>query len=130
MKRLIIDTNIFARLIVGDVENQKLKAEKIWRDIENGVCTAEVSVLVIDELIWVLEKYYSITRNEYLPKLRALLGLRGVNIMEVKKELFLKIMVEFAKSKLDFTDLYLLYIKKTDQKIISFDKKLLTYHAN
>lgn len=126
MKKLIIDTNIFARLIVGDIERQKLEAEKIWSDVENGECTAEVSILVIDELIWVLEKYYSIDRHEYLPQLRVLLGLRGVKIMETKKELFLQIMNKFSKSNSDFTDLYLLNVKKSNQEIVSFDKKLLS----
>lgn len=127
MQQLIIDTNILARLLVGNVRDQQVRAEKILQQIESGEALGEISILVINELIWVMEGYYGLERKIYFDKFQTILGLRGITIKELKKETFLKIMSEFSNSKLDFTDLYLLHAKKSNQKIISFDKELLKY---
>ena len=125
MRQLIIDTNILARFLVGDNFDQLVKARKIFTQIESGEALGEISILVIDELIWVMEGFYKMKRNQYMMLLRTLLGFRGITIKEIKREKFLEIISEFSESDLDFTDLYLLRTKNKNQTIVSFDKKLL-----
>jgi predicted nucleic-acid-binding protein len=127
MQQLIIDTNILARFLVGNVPDQQIKAEKILQQIESGKILGEISILVINELIWVMEGYYELERKVYFDKFRTILGLRGITIKELKKETLFNIMVEFFDSKLDFTDLYLLRTKEPGQKIVSFDKAILKH---
>lgn len=127
MQRLIIDTNILARFLVGNVPKQQVEAEKILLQIESGKALGEISILVINELVWVMEGYYKLTRESYLSKFQSILGLRGITIKELKKEMLLRIITEFSTSNLDLTDLYLLRTKKIGEKIVSFDKELLKH---
>ena len=123
MKNLILDTNIFARLIVKNVSSQLEISRQLFKEIEKGKIKGWVSILVIDELIWVLENYYRIERNLYLPQILNLLALKNISIIEVKKTIIIKILREMESTSMDFTDLYLVGIAG-DKKIISFDKDL------
>ena len=73
MQQLIIDTNILARLLVGNVRAQQIEAEKILQQIESGKALGEISILVINELIWVMEGYYKLDREIYFDKFQTIL---------------------------------------------------------
>lgn len=123
MKNFILDTNIFARLIVKNVSSQLEISQQLFKEIEKGKIKGWVSILVVDELIWVLENYYRIERNLYLPQILNLLALENIFIIEVKKTIIINILREMESTKIDFTDLYLLETA-VDKKIVSFDKDL------
>ena len=123
MNQKIIDTNIFLRHLLQDIPDQAKIASKIISSIEEGKMTGLVSILVINELIWILEKYYSIKRNVFIPKLIKLLYLDHLKIIETKKVLVEEILERMRKKKIDFTDIYLKEVAKENQ-ILSFDKDL------
>lgn len=123
MKNFILDTNIFARLIVKDVSSQLETSRQLFKEIEKGKIKGWVSILVIDELIWVLENYYHIERSLYLPQILNLLALKDISIIEVKKTIIVEILRKMGTTKIDFTDLYLVETAG-DKKIVSFDKDL------
>lgn len=123
MKNFILDTNIFARLIVKDVFSQLETSQQLFREIENDKIKAWVSILVIDELIWVLENYYHIERNLYLPQILSLLALKNISIIESKKAVIIEILTKMETTNMDFTDLYLMETAGS-KKIVSFDKDL------
>jgi len=129
MDECILDTNIFVRFLVKDVASQFEKAQKIFEKIEKGKIKGLVSILVMDGLIWILENYYDLKREVYLPQILTLLALNNLRIMETKKELVVKALKIMAKQKIDFTDVYLCQIASS-RKIISFDKGLakLSHH--
>lgn len=121
MNKAVLDTNVFIRHLVGDVPEQTEKAREIFNDIEGGKISGFVSILVINEFIWILEKYYGFTRNLYIPKLLKLLVIRNLKIIETKKELIIAILETMQKRKFDFTDVYLALTTKKEQ-LVSFDK--------
>lgn len=123
MKNFILDTNIFARLIIKDVPSQSEISQQLFREIEKDKIKGWVSILVIDELIWVLENYYHIERSLYLPQILNLLALKNIVIIEVKKTVIIKILTKMETTNLDFTDLYLVETAGA-KKIVSFDKDL------
>jgi predicted nucleic acid-binding protein len=123
MKYVTIDTNIFIRYFIKDVPEHFAAAQKLFTSIENGETRADVSILVINEIIWIVEHFYEIPRAKYLPNLLQLLALNKLRIKEVKKEVVVKILSFLENSSIDFTDAYLLFT--TDPKtIVSFDKTL------
>lgn len=123
MKRIVVDTNVFVRHFIRDIPSQFQEVEHFLKKIEKGETIALVSVLVVNELIWVLENYYKIHRNEYMPEFVKLLSLSNLKLIEAKKELLLEVLLNLQKRNIDFTDMYLFHIAKGGP-IFSFDKDL------
>lgn len=129
MDKKIIDTNIFLRHFLQDIEDQSRVATSFIGEIENEKVTGLVSILVINELIWILEKYYQVKRNVYIPKIVKLFYLDSLKILEVKKDLIIKVLERMQKQKFDFTDIYLSQIAKKEQ-IFSFDQDFEKLYKN
>lgn len=129
MKHIIIDTNVFARYFVRDNVSQYEEAKKIFTKIEEGKLTGRVSLLVIDELIWVLESYYDLRRDVYISQIMKVFSMKGIKIIETKKNVIMKILENMQKGNLDFTDLYLYEIKKGSE-VLSFDRDIKKLMVN
>ena len=121
MKEILLDSNIFIRFLIQDVPSHFEQSKEIFEDIENEKTKGFVSVLVINEVIWILENFYELKRDTYIPRVLELLSLRNMKILEAKKDVVLSIMEEMPKHSFDFTDVYLFAIKG-ERKIASFDK--------
>ena len=124
MEEIIIDTNIFVRHITDDVKSQSKEATRIFKQIEQGLFKGIVSLLVINELIWILDKFYKISRKTYIPGLLKILALRNLEILETDKSELMEILDQIQSRKIDFTDFYLFSIAGS-RRIISFDKDFL-----
>lgn len=122
-KEYVLDTNIFIRFLIKDNKPQFEKAKKIFTGIEEEKICGRVSILVLNETIWVLEHYYELKRSIYIPQLLSLFALRNIKIIEVKKSLIVRTLQKMIKVKYDFTDLYLSAIS-LKEKIFSFDRDL------
>ena len=127
MKELVLDTNIFIRYLIEDIPFQYKESRKIFEAIENGTLKGLVSILVVNETIWILENYYEIKRSVYIPKLLQIFALKNLKFIEIAKEVLSLILKSMEASRLDFTDLYLLHISKKE-KIASFDKDLKSFN--
>ncbi|KKR33028.1 MAG: hypothetical protein UT63_C0025G0005 [Candidatus Gottesmanbacteria bacterium GW2011_GWC2_39_8] len=123
MKEILLDTNIFIRFFVKDIKPQFEESYKLFGKIEKGETRAMVSILVINEIVWVLENYYELSRKIYIPILVKLLALKGIKIKETKKKILMKILGKMKEKKLDFTDLYLIE-NREGKEIVFFDKEL------
>lgn len=121
MKEFVLDTNVFIRYFIKDIKTQYEKAKKLFQEIENQKHKGLVSILVINEIIWILENYYDLKRTLYIPTFLKLLALKNMKIVETRKNVLFQILEAMQKSSLDFTDSYLLYSTNRD-KIFSFDK--------
>ena len=121
MKQLVLDTNIFLRLLIEDVPYQFQESKAVFTEIEEGKIKGLVSILVINELVWVLEKFYKQERRLYLPHLLSLVTLRHIRIFDTRKSLVIKVLERMQIQKFDFTDIYLAtQFPRTE--IFSFDK--------
>lgn len=123
MKKSFIDSNIIIRLIVKDPAAQHLKAKEIIKEIEEEKLQGVLSILVVNEIIWILEHYYDLKREEYIPTLIKLFALKNIKIQETKKDTLINVIQKMQKKKIDFTDLYLAEVAGS-KKIISFDKDI------
>lgn len=129
MKDIFLDSNIIIRFIIRDIEEQYQKAKEIFEGIDQEHLNGLVSILVVNEVIWILEKFYGIKRRVYLPQLIKLLVLRNIKIIEVEKGLIEKILEKMKKLRFDFTDIYLSQIAKKEQ-IFSFDQDFEKLYKN
>lgn len=126
MKSKIIDTNIIVRLLIKDNRVQFQQAQEIIEDIENGSSIGHISILVLNELIWILENFYSVKRTVYIPQILKLLSLRNIRIVEIDKQTTIKVLTEFQEDSIDLTDIYLLHIRRNIKQsmVVSFDKDI------
>lgn len=123
MREIVIDTNVIVRYFIKDNSLQLLLAQKLIKDIEQNKLCGLISLLVVHEIVWILENYYDLKRNEFIPGILQLLAVRNLKIIEVKKEVVVNVLAKMQMRKIDFTDIYLAEIAK-DRKIFSFDKDL------
>lgn len=123
MKDIVIDSNVIIRAFVKNVESQLQESKELIKQIENGKKRGLISILVINEIIWISENYYDLKRELYLPELIKLLALKNIKIIEVKKQVLVKVLQDMLRYKFDFTDIYLFSISK-NREIFSFDKDL------
>lgn len=121
MKITYIDSNIFIRFLARDIENLYLISQKLFRQIDEGKYKGVVSILVINEILWILENYYKLEREYFIPELIKILSLDNLKILEVKKPLLLSVLQKMINSRIDFTDFYLAEIAGKN-KIFSFDR--------
>lgn len=129
MKKFSIDTNIIIRFLIKDVVKQFEEAKSFFEKIEKGKIKGVISILVINETIWVLENYYELERTIYIPQLLQLLALKNIGIKEIKKKVVIEVLEEMMKFSIDFTDLYLVKTKM-EGEIMSFDKDLKKFKVD
>lgn len=123
LRNKTLDTNIFLRHLLQDIPGQSEQASAIISNIEEGKITGFLSILVLNELIWILERYYKIDRKIFLNKILSLIHLEYLKIIETKKEIIIKSLNKMKEKKIDFTDVYLSQIALKSE-ILSFDKDL------
>lgn len=123
MDEVIIDSNVFLRYFIQDIAEQFTVAKELFEHVEGGQKTGYISILVINEVSWILRKYYGVERKVYLPQLIKILHLDHIKILEAKKEAVINILEKMKKKQMDFTDLYLIEIAGS-KDIVSFDRDL------
>lgn len=116
-----VDTNVFLRFFVRDVESFYQKAKELFEKAEKGVVKLETSDMVIAEIVWVLESYYGFTKAEIKEVINTILETKSVKVTNhsrVKEAVNL-----YTLGKMDFIDAYnIAYIReKGYKKVATFD---------
>ena len=120
---IFVDTNVFLRFFVKDVESQYRKAEDLFEKAERGEIRLETSDLVIAEIVWVLESYYDFSKSEIKEVVDTILESKNIRVSNHAK--IEDAVSRYASGKIDFIDAYnIAYIKARDlQKVATFDVK-------
>lgn len=123
MTKFYIDSNIFIRFLTQDIKGLYLKASKLIKEVEENKAIGIVSILVVNEVLWILENYYSLKREIFINELMKILSLKNIKILEVRKKILFNILEAMIHTKIDFTDYYLAEVAGKD-KIVSFDRDI------
>lgn len=121
MSEVFLDTNIILRHFLQDIPEQSEKAGKIIEEIEKGERVGFLSVLVVNELIWILKRFYNLKRKVYIPQILKILQINNIKIVEIKKQILIAILEKMKKREVDFTDVYLHQIAGK-RRVLSFDQ--------
>ncbi len=119
---IFVDTNVFLRFFVRDVEPLYQKARELFQKAEEGKIVLETTDLVIAEIVWVLESYYDLSRVEIKEIVETILETKNIRI--INKSLIEDAIGLYGKSKMDFVDAFnAAYMKKKGMKnLATFDK--------
>lgn len=115
--KVILDTNVLVRLIVGDDEPQQRKATETLEEAE----MVAISTHTLCEFAWVLSRSYSIERADISIAIRRILDMRNVVANRPTIEAGLIVLdagSDFADGVIAFDGQWL-----GGETFISFDKK-------
>lgn len=127
----LLDTNILVRHLTGEPKEQARKAKTIIQAIEAREIEVELSILVVNETLWIMENYYKVPREKFIPPLLEIFNLKNIQIMETSKRILVKTLTEFQETSIDFTDLYLRNTADPARDtVISFDKHFDRFELN
>ncbi len=123
-----IDTNILARFLVGDDEQQAKQVYNIFKKAESNKKELFVPLLVILELIWVLESAYEVSREDILDSVSDLLLMP---ILKFEHQSALQLFTQAAPGNTyDLADLLIAYCAKEQgcETVLTFDKKAAKFN--
>ncbi len=122
-KCFFIDTNIFIRVFI--VENMKMYQDSsgFLHLIDQGKIKCYVSDLVLSEIVWILMSFYKLSKSQTVERLKSIIDLRGVSILnnsDMPEAISL-----FKNNKVKFIDAIIATNKIFKEKnaiIVSYDK--------
>ena len=117
----IVDANIILRYLLADIPEPFIRSKEI---LEGD--TVHLPFEVLAEIVYVLEKVYSVPRKEISGSITRLL--KYPNISTYDAEVGELAMKTYADSNLDFIDALLsAYHKLRGNEIVTFDSQLSRY---
>lgn len=123
MKSIWLDSNIFLRELHSDLPKQHQRAHTIFKQIEQGNLKGLVSLLVVEEVLWVLENFYRLKRSDFSDKVLKLILLKNIKLVELPKRKVVKLIKTWEEKSADLTDVYLaLSSRETNLPVASFDR--------
>jgi predicted nucleic acid-binding protein len=122
VKRAYVDANVIIRLITGDPPEMAERAERLFRQVDEGGVELVVSDIVIAETVWVLSSFYGFSAYQIGPALEAFLI--HDHIVSDQKEELLRALALYEEHNLDFADalLSVLMVSSDVLDVYSFDK--------
>jgi len=117
-----IDTNLFLRYFTRDDEEKADDVLKLLKRVARNEEKVTTSPLVIFELVFTLESYYKVPREEIKNLLQPLLNLRGLRLDF--RDVFESALELYSQEKLSFADAFnACFMQKREIKeIYSFDE--------
>ena len=124
--KILIDTNVILRLLIGDIPYQQKKSQDLFKKIEDGKSFGLISILVINEFVKISTKFYKKSLKETIDYVLNILSIKNIAALEIDKKELIQILNNALNWGIDFTDAYLLFFgNKNSLQVSSFDKKLV-----
>ncbi len=121
-KVYLIDTNVILRYLLGDHTEFSPKAESFMLSVSEERKKAEILDVVTVECIYVLEKYYQVSKDKIVEKLSGILNFSG--IVNSNRAETLTALLKYRDTNIDIVDCILAAYSSHSKIIISFDKDL------
>ena len=117
-----LDTNIFIRFLTDDVPEKVDACEEIFKKAVEKQETLFTTDLVIAEIVWVLESFYELPKNEIQDKVEKILN--TPNLICPHKDLILNALILYSEKNIDYIDACNALILKENgiEELYSYDK--------
>ena len=116
-----IDTNIFLRFLTNDDPEKAQGCEKLFKKAIKDGAQLFTSELVIAEIIWVLESYYGLSKEDVKEKVEKILNTK--NLFCPNKDILYESLGLYLFKNIDFIDAYnaLIMRQNSISEIYSYD---------
>ena len=123
MKKVFFDTNFLLRFYLADIPSQAQKAKRLVEAAIEGSLLLVTDLIVICEMVWVMDSYYHLEKEEIFEKITNLYETPGINILN--GEILPMALSFYVERNIDFTDAIIgaSALKQNVEYLASFDKK-------
>jgi len=111
------------RFYLADIPDQALKAKRMVEAAPKGALLLVTDLIVICEMVWVMDSFYELQKNEIREKMTNLFQTPGVSI--INGEILPEALSIYVEKNIDFTDAVIgvLAARNHFEYLASFDKK-------
>ncbi|MBW2450523.1 MAG: PIN domain-containing protein [Deltaproteobacteria bacterium] len=123
MKKVFFDTNFLMRFYLDDIPDQASKAKEMIQAAKKGALLLVTDLIVICEMVWVMDSFYGLDKEEISEKMTNLYRTPGISI--INGELLPDVLAVYVDKNIDFTDAVIgvSATKNHIEYLASFDKK-------
>lgn len=123
MNKLFVDTNIFLRFLTNDDPQKASRVETLFQRAVAGKVHLTTTLMVIAEIIWTLESYYGLEKEDIEVKVSKILNTPNVDIEG--GPLLVKVLDLYVSKNMDFIDAYNAFYMRDHNlnRILTYDKK-------
>lgn len=123
MKLIVLDTNALLRFILNDIPHQKKTIEKVLLQAKQEEIHIIVPQIVIFELHFALDKYYSFSKEDIIFRLKAILAASYLDIQD--RDILRTALSLYTQETVSFVDCFLFAKSQMENaELFTFDKKL------
>jgi len=121
--RLFVYTNVFLRYLTNDDPAKANRVGNLLQNTIDGEIRLMTNLMVVAELVWTLESYYGLSKQDIKEKLSILLNTPNLDVPEKRR--ILKSLAVYGEQNIDFIDAYNAYFAKDHgvTLILTYDKK-------
>lgn len=122
-EKLFVDTNVFLRFLTRDDPRKAEQARKLFQDAVDGRVTLVISLMVVAEIVWTLESFYKLSKQDVAAKVETILNTPNLECPE--GELALYALDLYTTKNVDFIDAYHVFLLKSQglSRIVTYDRK-------
>jgi predicted nucleic-acid-binding protein len=123
MKKVFFDTNFLLRFYLADIPSQASKAKRMVEAAIEGSILLVTDLIVVCEMVWVMDSYYQLEKQEIFEKIINLFETPGIVILN--GEILPMALSFYVERDIDFTDAIIgaSALKQNVEYVASFDKK-------
>lgn len=123
MKKVFFDTNFLLRFYLDDIPEQSARAKNMVQAAKDGSLLLVTDLVVICEMVWVMDSYYRLDKNQISEKMTNLYRTAGLVVLN--GEILPNALAVYVSKNIDFTDAVIGAIASTNyiEYLASFDKK-------
>lgn len=124
MKKILLDTNSLLRLLLNDIPPQKKIVEELLHKAKSKEIYIRIPEIVVFEIEFALNKYYSVPKDEVIEKLQIIMTLNFIEIES--KHVFTTALEIYSNQSISFVDCFIRAKSSIENyELFTFDKKLL-----
>ena len=122
-KRVFVDTNVFLRYLTNDVPDQAEAFETLLKLAADAEFSLVADSLVLAEIVWTLESYYKLPKQEIQTMIFSILNTPGIEIPE--KDMILQAALWYVDKNVDFIDAFnaAWMADQGIESVVTFDQK-------
>lgn len=123
MSEHFVDTNVFLRYLTDDVPEQAQAVTALLEEAQAGRTALRTSALVIAEIVWTLDWYYELPKEEITRLVLGILNTAGLHVEH--GDTIAEAVVLYAETNVDYADAYnACWMRRHDlSDIYTFDRK-------
>ncbi len=101
---VFVDTNIFIRYLTGDDPVKYENCKNLFRKAVEGRISLLTSGMVIAEIIWTLQSFYKVPKEEVIEKVAVIINTPNLYITE--RNIISEALVIYSRKNIDYIDAY------------------------